>query len=85
MHYPKIVQVTWRDCSYNDTQDAIPALIDLCTLGFVIAETTEYLSIAKEQQIEAMSYRHLTTIPKSGILEIKELRSKGKSHASVKK
>ena len=75
MSWPKMVEVTWKDCCMSDWQDAKPALITMRTVGYVIEENEEYIAIAKEQN-DNPSYRHLSTIPKSGIVEIKQLRTR---------
>jgi hypothetical protein len=72
-----IVVVEWIDASYEDgplSLREIEPLIRLKSVGWLLREDKESISIAMEKADEDELFRSVTHIPKVGIIKIKRIK-----------
>ena len=81
----KIALVTWKDScltatgSYDLKEATELHLIDCRTVGFVVQETEEFITLAASCLNK--DFRHLNVIPKSGVIGIEDLVSIARTRA----
>ena len=73
----KIVKILWLDASYTDRsivpQD-IPSPLVLESVGWLVQEKKESISIAQEICKEENTYRHTITIPRKYIKKMRVIK-----------
>lgn len=72
MKEPRVVIVTWRDCTSMDVsmtpQEAgQESLLVMQSCGFLVAETPEVICIGRDSEGQQGTYRDLQWIPKVNI------------------
>lgn len=74
-----IVWIEWNDASYQTgelTLEELNPLIRLHSVGWLLREDDESISIAMERCDEQSTYRHVTHIPKVNVVRIKRVQVK---------
>ena len=74
----RLLLVRWRDCATNDstfklTEAAGASLIEVETVGHLVAEHKDRITVACEYFSEQATCRHIVTIPRVNIEEVVEL------------
>jgi len=64
--------VTWLDATFD--LDSEPKLLTLSTVGFIIKQTPEFITIAGEGSDKLDYFRSFTTIPAGMILAVRRLQ-----------
>lgn len=74
----KWIEITWVDASYNPStweKDEIERkfdLVELRTVGWLVMEKSDCYVLAMEHNMSEDTFRHLCSIPKSGIKSVKK-------------
>ena len=71
---PRATYIHWRDASYTTEESADFELADLHSIGFVVAEDDESVTLGPEYQDGAVSHRLAVTIPKVNIKERRDFK-----------
>ena len=79
MPTPKVVEITWRDCTYVDEvfdaeEAMVQSLIVMHDIGYLIGEDEEKICLGGEWIESQECYRHLTWIPKVNIIHRRFLK-----------
>lgn len=72
-----IVMVEWIDASYQDgdiTLSQMSQLLPLQTVGWLVLETKDAVSVAAEYCEKEQTFRHVSHIPRVGIKQIRRLK-----------
>jgi hypothetical protein len=71
-----IVAVRWIDASYERGElsaEEMDPLAELETVGFLVREDKDSMSVASERGIDDKHYRHISHIPRSCIVTVRSL------------
>ena len=73
----KIVQVTWIDASHQTgplDKSQIQVGLLLSTAGWLVIESEDSISIAQDYCADDDDWRHVTTIPKSYVVNMRQVK-----------
>lgn len=74
---PPVVRVSWLDAWFDSEQpifDEWRAVYPVVTVGFLVRDTTDVVSVAAEILPEGDGYRAVTHIPRVLVTSVDELR-----------
>jgi hypothetical protein len=70
---PSVVLVHWRDAAINSGYDQ-HGLVDMHTVGFLVHESEEYITVALDMQPDHDCWRNSSSIPRVNIISILQMR-----------
>jgi hypothetical protein len=71
-----VVLVEWNDACFCKDEPPLPLVVQ--TIGWLVVETPEYITLAMEARVKDGEFRDFVTIPRAYITTITRLRKTGK-------
>ena len=68
----QVVGIIWKDAVFSDKEEA-PRPVDMLTVGFLVTETDEQVSIAHEVDTSDGEFRGVTSVPRGMVTKLTKL------------
>lgn len=68
----QVVGIVWKDAVFSDKEEA-PKPVEMLTVGFLVTETSEQVSIAHEVDTSDGEFRGVTSVPRGMVTRTMKL------------
>jgi len=68
----QVVGIIWKDAVFSDKEET-PQPVDMLTVGFLVAENAEQVSIAHEVDTSDGAFRGVTSVPRGMVSKLTKL------------
>lgn len=68
----QVVGIVWKDAVFSDKEEA-PKPVEMLTVGFLVAENAEQISVAHEVDTSDGEFRGVTSVPRGMVTKMTKL------------
>ena len=68
----QVVGIVWKDAVFSDKEEA-PKPVDMLTVGFLVGENKDQVSVAHEVDMSDGEFRGVTSVPRGMVTKLTKL------------